>query len=48
MRFRAKIVRIEQEICINFAFRTDELNINEQNTSIATGSLYLYIDFDVI
>ena len=27
---------------------TDELNINEQNTSIATGSLYLYIEFDAI
>ena len=27
---------------------TDDLNINEQNTSIATGSLYLYIELDAI
>ena len=43
--------RIELEMCMNFAqlyLRGGLSKINEQNASIATGSLYLYTEFDAI
>ena len=42
-------MRIELEMCINFAQLyisvTDKVKINEKNTSIATGPLYVDIEF---
>ena len=40
------LARIQREMWTNFAvFVTDEVKINEQNKSIATGPIYVYTDF---
>ena len=46
-------MRIKLEMCMNFAYScisvTDKVKINEQNTSLATGPLYLrFLWFDNI
>ena len=45
------LARIEQEMWINFGqlnIRTDEIKINEQIKSIATGPIYVYTEFEAI
>ena len=39
---------VEREMCINFAFVTDKVKLNELNTSIATGPLYVPTEFEAI
>ena len=47
-RVACKNGAIEREMCINFAQLTDRVKINELNTSIATGPLYVHTEFEAI
>ena len=50
-RVACKNGAIEREMCINFAqlyLLTDGVNVNELNTSIATGPLYVHTEFEAI
>ena len=50
-RVACKNGAIEREMCITFAqlyLRKDRVKINELNTSVATGPLYVHTEFEVI